>query len=115
MREERGGRHTFPEHLAELLPHRQQQHLDPELGAAALAHAERPRAALDVAGVLPHGADAALEEVDRVLHLQVGQGELVDDFPECLDGDDVFEHAGQAVFVGAAGGLGAGGGGGGGG
>lgn len=44
--------------------------------------------------------------MDGVLHLQVLEGEGVDALPEGFDGDDVFEHGRQAVFVGDIGGVG---------
>lgn len=94
---------TIPEHVTELLADREQKDFHPKLGTYSFGHTKSPSSALDIARVLPHGADAALEEMHGVLHFELLQGELVDAFPEGLDGDDVFEEAGEAVFVGVAG------------
>lgn len=105
----RGGvKQTFPKHLAKLLPDRHQQHLDPKVPAHGLGDTEGPRAAFDVARVLPHGPHAALEEVHRVLHLDVLEGEAVDAFPEGFYGRDILQHGGEAVFVAVQGGGGGG-------
>lgn len=37
--------------------------------------------------------------MDRVLHFQSGEWELVEDFPERLDGHDVLKHGRQAALI----------------
>lgn len=96
---EKGDRHTLSNHLTELFPNSKQQHLHPKLSTHALAHTKRPGSTFHVARILPHRADTTLEEVDRVFHLQALEWELIEEFPERLDGDDVLEHGRQAVLV----------------
>lgn len=62
---------TLVQRLLELLADGQQLHAGPHVGPDGLGHAKGPRAAVDVAAVLPHGAEALLEEVDTLAHLDV--------------------------------------------
>ena len=86
----------------ELLTHSQHQHLLPELLTLVLCHTEGPRATVDVARVLPNRLDATFEEVNRVLHLERMNREIVENTPERLEGDDVLHDKGETTFVGAA-------------
>lgn len=62
-------------------------------------HAKRPRPAFHVPRIFPYGLHAAFEEMDGIPHPQVLQRELVEQFPEGLDGDDILEHGRETLFV----------------
>ena len=71
----------------------------PESVGLRLGHTEGPRAAFDVAGVLPYGLHAPLEEVDGIFQLEGVEGEGVQDLPKGFGGDDVLLQEGEAAFV----------------
>ena len=87
-----GRRLTRLDHVCELLPDGEEQDLLPRLLGLVLRHAESPRTALYIAGVLPDGLDAALEEVHGVFHLEPVEREAIVRFPEGLERDDVLEE-----------------------
>lgn len=96
---EREGGLTWLYDVGELFADGEHQDFCPEFQRLRFGDAERPGAAFDVAGVLPHGLDAALEEVHRVLQLEGVKGEGIQDLPERFGGDDVLFHEGEAAFV----------------
>lgn len=72
------------EGLLQLLADGHELDARPEVRAGGLGDAEGPAAAQDVAAVLPDGAEAALEEVDGLAHLDLVHGRVVGVPPEVL-------------------------------
>lgn len=75
------------------------QDLLPELFRLRFRHAEGPRSTFNVAGILPDGLDAPLEEMHRVFQFEGVEGEGVQDFPKWFGGDDVLLQEGETAFV----------------
>lgn len=95
----RKSRLTRLEGRSELLTNSHHQDFLPELLTLGLLYTEGPRSAVDVTGVFPHRLDTALEEVDRVLHLEGVDGKIVQDAPEGFQSDNVFFDDGEALIV----------------
>ena len=96
---EEKGRLTRLDDINKLLTHSQHKDLLPEIKRLRFRHAERPGSTFNVTRVLPHGLDAALEKVHRVLQLEGVKGEGIEDLPERFGGYDVFLQEGEAAFV----------------
>lgn len=102
----RGGRGlTLIQHALQLLANGQQLHLGPDLGPHGAGHAKGPAAAVDVAAVLPHGAEPGLEEVYRLAHLDLLDGGVVVVPPKVLHRLDLRAELLELDVVLALGGL----------
>lgn len=58
----------------------------PKLVRVGFGYAEGPGAAFGVAGVFPDGLDIFFEEAVRVSEREGGEGGVIEDLPEGLDG-----------------------------
>lgn len=103
--EQDGAVHTILQHALELLSNGQQLHAGPKVRADALGHTEGPAAAVDVAAVLPDGAEARLEEVDGLAHLDLLDGGVVVVAPKVLHRLDLRAELLQLGLVAAVVGL----------
>lgn len=79
---------TFSECTLQLFSNSQELCSCPKVGSDVLAHAERPAAAQNVPPVFPYGAEALLEQVDGLAHLDLVDRGVVVVAPEILNGLD---------------------------
>ena len=93
------GRITWLYDVDELFADGEHQDFLPKVLGLRFGDAERPGATFDVAGILPYGLHAALEEMHRVLQLEGVEREGVQDLPKWFGGDDVLFQEGEAAFV----------------
>lgn len=71
----------------------------PDLGPAALRHAEGPAAAQHIATVLPDGAEPPLEQVNALTHLDAVYGGVVVVPPKVLHALDLLPELFQLCLV----------------
>ena len=93
------GKRAWLDDVDEFFADGEHQDFLPEGFGLRFRHAEGPGAAFDVAGVLPDGLHAPLEEVHRVLQPQRVEGERVEHLPERFRRHDVLLQEGEAAFV----------------
>ena len=93
------GKHTRLDNISKLLPNGQKQHLLPCLLTLVLRHAKRPGTTFDITRIFPDRFDAALEEMDRIFHLERFERKVVICLPEGFDCDNVLEQDSKAAFI----------------